>query len=420
MRLSLFVSGPALKTALVAMAFGGVVVASCTFNPGPAGSDPLRVGHRLGLRGQRHPRRRQQRRPDERRRQLDRRGRQSGTAPTPDGANCGLQQYGLENVPPDLLIIEDKSGSMGEQQDGTKCPGMGAACETKWADTTGALNMVVAQTQATIRWGLKYFATNNSCGVTAGATIAVGPNNSMPIANSIARTMPDGSTPTRLAVNSGVAYLQTLTDPNPKFILLATDGLPNCAPGQAMDADDSTGAVAAVTAAAAAGFPVFVVGVGNVAAAQATLNMMAVAGGRPQAGATKYYPVSSTADLVTVLGTIGGQITSCSFALGQAPPDPNNIGVYGDGKPTEKIAKDPSHTNGWDYGAGMKSIVLYGGACDNIKNKVYKTVQAIFGCPGMVIPSRDPTVRGYPAHRTSHRAISGSRARRSSSSAAAS
>jgi ABC-type sulfate transport system permease subunit len=42
--------------------------------------------------------------------------------------------------------------------------------------------------------------------------------------------------------------------------------------------------------------------------------------------------------------------------------------------------------NGWDYGAGMRSIVLYGPACDAVKNMTTKTIQAIFGCPGVVIP----------------------------------
>jgi hypothetical protein len=207
----------------------------------------------------------------------------------------------------------------------------------------------------------------------------------MAIATSIMGTNPGGSTPTHLGVMAGAAYLQTVADPNPKFILLATDGLPNCAPGMAADADDTMGAVQAVTDAAAAGFPVFVVGVGDVAAAQATLDMMAVAGGRPQPGTPKYYPVSSTADLVAVLTKIGGQITTCSFGLGKAPPDPTNIGVYANPGQV-KIMKDPNHANGWDYGAGMKSIELFGAACDDVKSKKTTDVQAIFGCPGQIIP----------------------------------
>jgi hypothetical protein len=308
-------------------------------------------------------------------------GRAGSSAPNADGPNCGQSQYGLENIPPDLLIILDKSGSMAQQADGTACPRGGGACPTaKWPQMTAALEQVVMQTQGTIRWGLKYFANNGTCGVDPGAAVPVAPMNAAPIIASIGNTNPGGSTPTRLAEASGAMYLMGLTDPNPKFILLATDGLPNCAPGAPNGDSDAMGAEQAVLDAAMAGFPTFVVGVGDVTDAVTTLTQMAINGGRPQVAAPRYYPVSTTADLVAVLGTIGGQITSCSFNLGKVPPDPNNIAVLGDGK---QIPKDPA--NGWSYGAGMTSIQLNGTACDNVKNKTVKNIQAIFGCPGEVI-----------------------------------
>jgi hypothetical protein len=383
MRVNVFVSGPALKTALVAAAFGGVIAASCSFNPAPAGSatgqgsgyggsGPLGVANSTGQTGGSNAT------------GAGGSGSGSGPTPSPDGKNCGAVQVGLENVPPDLLIVLDKSGSMARDAMDKTC---GRTCTSKWTSTTTAINMVVGQTQATIRWGLKYFANDDSCGVTDGAAVMVAPNNATAIANSIMRTRTGGNTPTEAGVTSAVKYMQGLTDPNPKYILLATDGEPNCMPGNADPmADDADGAVAAVTAAATAGFPVYVVGVGNLPDAQATLNRIATAGGRPQAGATSYYPVSSTDELVAVLTKIGGQIATCTFSLPSVPPVPTNVGVYADGDVNKKIPQDTTHTNGWDYGTGMRSIELFGTACDNIKNKVYKDVQAIFGCPGMIIP----------------------------------
>jgi len=386
MRLNLLSGDTAIKSAIVALLVGGVAAASCTFNPGPAGSAQQPSGSSgpgyggSGILG------------------VANSNGHAGTGANPtgaggsgvgqpglDGDNCGLQNYGLQNVPPDLLIVEDKSGSMGNDFTDTKCM-RGAVCMTKWAAMVPGIEMVVTATDSTIRWGLKYFANNGTCGVTDGATVPIAAMNAGPITTSLNATQPGGSTPTRVAINSAVAYLQTVADPNPKFILLATDGEPNCAPGAATDADDSAGAVAAVTAAAAAGFPVFVVGVGNVAPAVATLNMLADAGGKPQTGAMHYYPVGSTDELVSVLKTIGGMIASCSFGLGQVPPDPTNVGVYANGNTAMKIPKDPTHVNGWDYGAGMKSVVLYGAACDAVKAGTTKTIQAAFGCPGVPIP----------------------------------
>ena len=117
--------------------------------------------------------------------------------------------------------------------------------------------------------------------------------------------------------------MRGLTDQNPRFILLATDGLPNCAPGTSdTAADDSAGAVMAVADAAAMGIPTFVVGVatGGMGTADTTLSNMANAGGYPRAGSPTYYNVSSTAEFVAVLQTLVGMAASCTFTV----PDPPN------------------------------------------------------------------------------------------------
>ena len=44
----------------------------------------------------------------------------AGTAPTAD-ANCGARTYGLQKVPPDILIVLDKSGSMNMDAMGQTC-----------------------------------------------------------------------------------------------------------------------------------------------------------------------------------------------------------------------------------------------------------------------------------------------------------
>jgi hypothetical protein len=247
---------------------------------------------------------------------------------------------------------------------------------------TAAINQVVMQTQSTIRWGLKYFPDQGACGVGAMPAVPIADMNAAAIAASIAATQPNGSTPTAMAIAGASMYAATLADPNPKYILLATDGLPNCGAGGGGD-PDAPAAIKAVMDSAMMGVPVFVVGIGTVAEATATLTAMAVAGGRPQAADPKYYPVSSTAELVNVLGTIGGMIGSCSFGLGTPPPDPSNIAVTAGGA---KIPKDPGHVSGWDYGTGQTSVQLFGKWCDDAKAGKLTDVKAIFGCPGVVIP----------------------------------
>jgi hypothetical protein len=389
MRALKFLGRTSLLGGAVALTLAGAIAASCTFQPGPPGSKASSTvaaqpgtgpgqssnpfGAHNGSNGGGG---------------TSGGANSSGTAPSLDGPNCGLQQYGLQNVPPDLLIVLDKSGSMKEKADSMCRNTMAMRCPTKWPEMTSAINMVVGQTQTTIRWGLKMFPDgdngNQTCGAMGPPDVAVAANTGAAIMAAIAANPPNmGATPTNDAVTTGAAYLTALPDPNPKYILLATDGKPNCAGGDP-GTDDAAGAIAAVTNAAKAGIPVFVVGVGDVTTAIDTLNMMAVGGGRPRNDPmTKYYPVTNSADLVSVLTMIGGQIATCTFGLGKAPPDPNNIGVYGDGK---KILRDTTHANGWDYGAGMTSVELFGATCDAVKSKMIAQVQAVFGCPGQRIP----------------------------------
>jgi hypothetical protein len=88
---------------------------------------------------------------------------------------------------------------------------------------------------------------------------------------------------------------------------------------------------------------------------------------------------------VSVLGTIGGMIASCTFSL-PPPPVPSNIAVHAD---ANSIPKDPSHQNGWDYNGGCTatqttpcSIQVYGDWCTKIMAKQFMNVQALYGCPG--------------------------------------
>jgi hypothetical protein len=392
MRVSLLVTGRLLSAALAGLVLGGAVVTSCTFNPGVAGSAnntgganpgtatgnpgtatglPSGGAGTSGVTGG-----------------AGSNGMTGAAASTPsDGANCGAQNYGLQNVPPDMLIVLDRSGSMNQDAAGNMCdPTMG--CMQKWPQMSAGIDQVVMSTQGSIRWGLKYFPDDDadmSCNGAGPPAVMIAPMNYAGVHGSLSMTLanPGGRTPTAAAVMSAATYLRGLTDPNPKYILLATDGEPNCGGGRG-GGSDRAGAVAAVRAAAMAGIPVYVVGIGNVAASVDTLNMMATAGGRPKMGGTEqYYPVSNTAELVTSLTTIGMQIASCSFGLASVPPVPTNVGVYADGK---KIPQDPTHANGWDYGAGMRSIELFGSYCDAVKNMTTKQLSAFYGCPGIVVP----------------------------------
>jgi hypothetical protein len=307
-----------------------------------------------------------------------------------NGTNCGAVPLSLEPVPPDILILLDASGSMNDDTANNTCNN-GCGLTSKWAQATPAIKGVVAETEGSIRWGLKFFAdTDATCGVGNGVAVPVGSGNASAIAGAIlGRTngiggVNNGSrTPTRAAENAAAGYLLGLTDLSPRFLLLVTDGQPNCMPGNVDSAaDDSAGTVDAVTAAATAGIPTLVIGVSTSASpADATLTDAAIAGGYPRAASPSYYPVSSGAELTAALHALIDQTPDCTFAL---PPPPNSnlssggIGVVVGGA---EIPHDPSHTYGWDYtSTGQTAIEIYGQVCDDINSGAVTSVQVVFRC----------------------------------------
>jgi hypothetical protein len=227
------------------------------------------------------------------------------------------------NCRPDVLIVQDKSGSMSNDDSDLSCNG-GCGANSKWAQLTAAVTNVLQMTDSKVNWGLKYFPDNNACDAVNPPAVPVAAMNGSAVATSIAANAPGGDTPTRDAITYGMMYLQSLTDTNPKFLLLATDGLPNCPAGCASMAHPSNActqtdnpsedlaAEAAVMMAASQGINTFVIGIGNVSSAQNTLNQLALAGGEPQPGAaTDYFAATDEAAFELALNRIVNTIAGC-------------------------------------------------------------------------------------------------------------
>jgi len=315
---------------------------------------------------------------------------------TPD-ANCGARSKTASKVAPDILILLDRSGSMNDNINNQMCTdgGIGASgcgMDSKWAKVTPAITQVVSETEADVHWGLKFFPDNSATACTVGSNVAVpiGPGNASAIAAAImGATSTNGGvtgfqgTPTRMAAAGAASYMTGLTDMSPKYILLATDGLPTCGNNNAMT-DDSAAAVTAVGAARTAGFPVFVVGIATGGGtADATLSNLANAGGLPKSGTPTYYPVSSAADLAAAIRTLVGVAATCTFQIGPAPTsdgttDLRYIKVFGD---SVEITRDTTHANGYDYtDSTMNAIQVYGPLCDQILKAEIHDVTVAFTC----------------------------------------
>jgi hypothetical protein len=307
----------------------------------------------------------------------------TGAVPTVDG-NCGNETSETTKTPTDVLLVLDRSGSMNESIAAECCCSSScrrtisikmcsdtANCAERWPSLTSAVTTTIAQTTG-INWGLKLFSSPGGldvCAVGSGVEAGIGASAATMQAQ-IAGANPLNSTPTAKAVTTATAYLQTVTDPNDKVMLLATDGEPNCRPGSIdPSTPDVDGTEAAIRAANAAGFKVYVIGIGP---SVGNLDNFASAGGTGH-----YYRATSATELADALMAISKAVSSCTFTMSQSPPDPENIAVYLDG---QLVAKDPA--NGWSFGSSPLTVTLNGASCTSITSGAASKVQVLFGCLG--------------------------------------
>jgi len=243
-------------------------------------------------------------------------------------------------------------------------------CTNRWQSLVPAVTDTLTNAQ-NVNWGLKFFPTPTAsadCTVSTTLDASVGSDKAT-IMNAIQSAKLRLSTPTAAALKAATAQLQALTDSNPRFILLATDGEPNCAGNPpSINRPDVPGASAAAQAAKDAGFPVYVIGIGP---NPGDLTTVAQAG-----GTNDYYKVSSPQELVDAFSTISQLVATCSFTLDSTPPDPNNIAVY-----LDKNLVQQDSTNGWSL-SGNNTVVLNGDTCSKVMSGQATTVQVLFGCQG--------------------------------------
>ncbi len=297
----------------------------------------------------------------------------------PDAATCGRQDYKLTRLPPELLLVLDRSATMAFAVEGS--------VNTRWVEVSQAIDEVVLKTQSSVLWGLKMFPTVSGCQMSDEPEVPVAlddhPMMSMAMKGTRPNAGPNG-TPMQLAYRKSLAHLKARTTMNPKYLVIGTDGLPNCRNGIS-GVDDTEGVTAAIREAQMAGVRTFIVGIATHAEgaqAQAALNAMAEAGGTARMMDPKFFSVGNRAELVTALNDITTRISSCVFPLDKAPPNPDEVHVKVGGV---KVTRDA--VNGWSFGPNMSQILLNGEACEKIKQVKDDNldIQIIFGCPGLIV-----------------------------------
>jgi hypothetical protein len=292
-----------------------------------------------------------------------------------DPGYCNEISLSGTKVPPNLLFVVDKSGSMGEKFD-PNCSGWN--CPTKIASEKTALTSMLTAGQGKIRFGWMQYPASGSC---EAGTVSVQCSDASftQVQTQVNWLSEGGGTPTGDSLIAANAYNGLHDATRSNFVVLLTDGMPTCPDGQGQNEveSDKTLARNAVSTLKTGGVDTFVIGIGSGTAANPTfLNDLAELGGRPLAGATKYYQANSLDDLNQALADIGGAVMGCSIFLTPPPEWPDYLWVWVN---DTQVARDKTHTNGWDYDANSNQIIFYGDTCTTVKTSG-TTVEVKMGC----------------------------------------
>jgi hypothetical protein len=266
------------------------------------------------------------------------------------------------------VLVLDRSNSM---RDRTRTG-------TKWSDLTGAVNTVLDR-HSEVAWGLSLFPVSdrNSC-VVAPLSVLPEVGTAPVIASLIRNAQPTGAgTPTRAALEEAGREVMAAGRPSRKYLLLATDGDPNCLEGaRDTNAPDVEGTTALIRWLAENDVTTFVLGVAVRSSSEAALRAMAQAGGHAREGMTAYYTANDADELEIALDEVARQIALCTFELSPPPPAGADVTVSIGGR---VFPRNPRHAgDGWDVTSGGKAIALYGAACDAVQ--AGGEIQARYGC----------------------------------------
>jgi hypothetical protein len=349
----------------------------------------------------------------------------AGAIEAPDGS-CGASPFGASNRPVNILLVIDRSGSMTDPY---------GAGQSKWTALELALASVLDAQKMSIAFGLELFPYSDEpnpgkCALPQGSAsiqVPLGPGETT-VPQILARLAmePAGGTPTAAALGNAFDFFtsgggQSLT--GDKYVLLATDGGPNCnanhAPCDAItcttnldgqcpvydggaplnccdlpgtlgisfciDDQETTNQLARLSA---AGIKTFVVGLPGTDAYAAYLDAFAQAGGGVNPNAPPLYfnvdPSGGVAGLAAVFSSITTQlITTCQFQLAAAPPDVTLLNVEIDGRTVARNGPD-----GWevDSGTSPPTVIIKGATCAQVQREGATSVQIVYGCPTIYIP----------------------------------
>jgi hypothetical protein len=291
------------------------------------------------------------------------------------------------NVPPNVMLVLDKSGSMVNytwDDDGTDQ----TAEVTRWASLHATVNSITSQYQNGMSMGLTLFPAieaeetyDGACLVHDAPEVGVALGNAEAIMAAIpaADEMEiHGATPATAGITTALAYLESLEDGLPAAMVLVTDGAANCGLGteglDRFDLYDEDLPLVVADAWERAGIPTYVIGIDidevnehPFTNPREKLHEVAQLGGVPRAGEVGFYDATSAEALMVALDDIASSV-SCTVQLGKAPSGPDQLVVSIDGELIPQL-ESCEDGDGWTFSnpeGALDQIELCNAACDTL------------------------------------------------------
>jgi len=355
-------------------------------------------------------------------------GGAAGQIEGPKVAGCdrfeGLDECGVTSVEAsfsaaNVLLVIDKSSSMDDQPEGFELK--------KWAALKAALAPALTAAQEEMSFGLLLYPFSDQgkipldcfegcCQVPAGPAaiqvdVAPGIGSASKVMAALDAAGPGGGTPTAAALDAALAYFTTGAGKDlqgDRFVLLATDGGPNCGNssttcaadhctpnldglcpadqgnccrGEGSYCLDDASVLEKIRALADASVPTFVVGIPGTESYAEYLDAFAAAGGVPNPKKPPaYYAVSAEGGVEGLTRTFRDITThlvrSCEVDLGPEAPDKRLVNVAVDCNivPSADGA-------GWNIpDSAPTTLVLAGDTCNRVKRQGARRIDVVYGC----------------------------------------
>lgn len=338
---------------------------------------------------------------------------------------CGGSSIEANFKTVNILLVIDKSGSMDDTPEGFDV--------NKWMALKEALDAALTASALNINFGLLLYPFSriatiplDNCGARCcdvppglqAINVNVGPGlDTLPrILSELDATSPGGGTPTSAALAGAYEYFtvgEGAILEGERYVLLATDGGPNCNGALSCGADrcttnmdgactsvnccegarlsdrclDDEAVKSQVEALAGEGINTFVVGIPGTEQYSTYLDAIAAVSGVPNPnGPDQYYRVDAAGGvggLVKVFTTITTQLVrGCDIELASRPLNPALVNVYID---CNLIPKGEDNNLSWEVDASAEApmIHLQGSICNQVENRGAERVDVTFGCPSV-------------------------------------